>query len=106
AALRFPAARRLRAATVEPVAARWPAAAVEPQLRCLLSAELAGSCPASLLRFELARLAARGPRLRRRMAAGAPAGLRSWCRGSGWHRLLRLRSLPLAAQRLYAALEP
>ena len=76
AARGVPGARGVRAADLEPLAARRPAAALEPQLRGVLSAELAGLRGPAALCAQPARPPARRDRLRRRLAAGAAPGRR------------------------------
>src|SRR4051794_18153583 len=97
---RLPGADRLRAARVEPLAARRPAHPVEPQLRGFLSAELArrggtaGLCP------EPAGDPAYGHRFRGGVVSGAPARLRPGSGGAGGRRVLGVRRLSLLPQRV------
>src|SRR5688572_3835809 len=63
-----------RPARVEPADPRGAAAALEPQLRLVLSTDLAGARASRALVDEPARRAARRHRLGGRMAAAAPAG--------------------------------
>src|SRR5258706_9281305 len=79
---RVPGAGRLRAAAVESLAARRPAHPVKPQLRCLLSSELAGAGGAAGPGPEPAGGAACGHCLRGGVVAGAPAWLPARRRGS------------------------
>ena len=100
-----PGAGGARAADLEPVAARRPAPALEPQLRGVLSAELADLRGPPALRAQPARLPARRDRLRGRLAAGAAPRLRPRGGGARGGGVRRLRRLPLAAQRLHPVLQ-
>src|SRR4029077_6603271 len=89
-ALGVPGTGRLRAADLEPVAARRPAAPLEPQLRGVLSAELAGSRGRAVLCDQSPPLPPWRDRLRGRLEAGAPSEVQPRSRGARGGRVRRL----------------
>src|ERR1700680_4168970 len=97
--------RRRRHAALEPLAERRPTDPLQPQLRGVLSADLARPAAATGVRAERAGDAPRGHRFRRRVAPRPPAPGPARRRGAGGCRLHRRRRAAVDARGLYPVLQ-